>query len=160
MKIGRWIAHLPDPRHWPLRRWLSVLTGLIAGGTVLLLGLLLLTLLDGSLQRQLGDYLRDQAQPVVQRELGPPPTPPRKPAAPRPSQKPGRPAAPSPGWVTPCARAPGGAPGGPWPPRRPPPETPPREGHPKSRAGLTPRPRRRRSPTSRPAAACATSPPP
>ncbi len=53
----------------------------IAGGTLLVLGILLLVLLEGGLQRQLADYLRSQAAPVLERELGallpaPPPSPP------------------------------------------------------------------------------------
>jgi signal transduction histidine kinase len=64
---------LPAPRRWPIRWWLSLINAAIAGGTLLLLGLLLLSLLDGGLQRQLSDYLRNQAVPVLERELGPQP---------------------------------------------------------------------------------------
>jgi heavy metal sensor kinase len=78
-------------RYWPLRRWLSLVTALIAGGTLLVVGGLLLTQLDGSLQRQLGDHLRGQAEPVLERELGPPPSGPRKPGLIRPAVKPGKP---------------------------------------------------------------------
>jgi heavy metal sensor kinase len=94
---ARWrLARLPERRRWPVRWWLSILTAAIAGGTLLVLGGLLLVLLDGRLQRQLADYLQAQAQPVIERELGaPPPLPP--PGPPRPFGKPsGKPRLPDP----------------------------------------------------------------
>jgi heavy metal sensor kinase len=71
-----------------LRWWLSVLTAMIAAGTLLVLGGLLLSLLDGSMQRQLGDYLRGQAEPVLERQLGPRPSIPVKPSAPSRPERP------------------------------------------------------------------------
>jgi signal transduction histidine kinase len=83
------------PRRWSLRWLLALVNAAIAGGTLLALGLVLLALLDGALQRQLGDYLRGQATPVIERELGPQPparsrpvarpvVPPKPPTPPRP----------------------------------------------------------------------------
>jgi signal transduction histidine kinase len=64
-------------RRWSLRCLLALANAAIAGGTLLILGLVLLALLDGALQQQLGDYMRSQAVPVIERELGPqsPPMP-------------------------------------------------------------------------------------
>jgi signal transduction histidine kinase len=64
-------------RRWSLRWLLALANAAIAGGTLLILGLVLLALLDGALQQQLADYLRSQAVPVIERELGPqsPPVP-------------------------------------------------------------------------------------
>jgi heavy metal sensor kinase len=103
MAVRRGLARLRDRRHWPVRWWLSLVTAAIAGGTLLILGGLLLGLLDGSLQRQLAEYLRSQAQPVLERELGPrppralavivppqppiPPTPPSPPVPPAPAPR-------------------------------------------------------------------------
>jgi len=77
----RVLARLWSWRRWPVRWWLALATAVIAGGTLLVLGALLLVLLEGSLQRQLAGYLRDQATPVLERELGtPPPSVGRKPS--------------------------------------------------------------------------------
>ncbi|MGE3267956.1 MAG: sensor histidine kinase [Chloroflexota bacterium] len=105
--MGRSIARLPDPRRWPIRWWLAVVNALVAGGTLLVLGLLSLALLEGGLERQLADYLRNQATPVIERELGPRPigrqrgerrpdpparaVPPQAPTPPAPPIKPGPP---------------------------------------------------------------------
>jgi heavy metal sensor kinase len=62
-------------RRWSLRWLLALVNAAIAGGTLLILGLVLLGLLDGALQQQLADYLRSQAVPVIERELGPQPPP-------------------------------------------------------------------------------------
>lgn len=75
MGAGRVLSRLRSWRRWPIRWWLSLVTAAIAGGTLLVLGALLLVLLEGSLQRQLAGYLRDQATPVMERELGAPPPP-------------------------------------------------------------------------------------
>jgi two-component system, OmpR family, sensor kinase len=95
MAAGRVLARLLDRRRWPVRWWLSLATAAIAGGTVLALGIVLLTLLDGRLQRQLGENLRSQAEPVLRRELDapllvPPPAPPTPPFAPKPRSKTGK----------------------------------------------------------------------
>jgi signal transduction histidine kinase len=66
---------LPVSRRWSLRWLLALVNAAIAGGTLLALGVLLLSLLDGALQRQLADYLRGQTVPVIERELGPQPVP-------------------------------------------------------------------------------------
>lgn len=68
------IPSVPSPGRWPIRWWLPILNATIAGGTLLTLGLLLLSLLEGGVQRQLADYLRNQATPVLERELGPQPS--------------------------------------------------------------------------------------
>ncbi|MCC7371043.1 MAG: HAMP domain-containing protein [Chloroflexi bacterium] len=65
---------LTTPRRWPIRWWLPILNAAIAGGTLLALSALLIGLLDGGLQRQLADYLRNQATPILERELGVRPT--------------------------------------------------------------------------------------
>src|SRR4051794_22423566 len=81
MRIGRGLTRPRDRRRWPVRWWLAILNAAIAGGTVLVLGGLLLVLRAGGLQEQLAASLRSQAEPVVERELGAPPPPPspRKP---------------------------------------------------------------------------------
>jgi heavy metal sensor kinase len=100
MAIQRGLAWLRDRRHWPVRWWLSLVTAAIAGGTLLTLGVLLLGLLEGSLQRQLAEYLRSQAQPVLERELGQRPSgrllPPFRPVAPDPPRPPSPPVPPEP----------------------------------------------------------------
>jgi two-component system OmpR family sensor kinase len=97
--MWRAVARLRDPRRWPLRWWLTVVTAAIAGGTLVVLGVLVLVLLDGSFQGLFASYLRDQAEPVIQRQLGTLrpepkpivgllPEPPSKPSAPKPGGKP------------------------------------------------------------------------
>jgi heavy metal sensor kinase len=100
-------------RRWSLRWLLALVNAAIAGGTLLILGLVLLGLLDGALQQQLADYLRSQAVPVIERELGPqsppapvprgrsaifarPPRAPQPPSPPQPPVKPLPPGAPDP----------------------------------------------------------------
>ncbi len=68
--LGRTIGGALPWSRWPIRWWLALVNATIAGGTLLALGLLLLGLLDFGVQRQLADYLRGQAAPVLERELG------------------------------------------------------------------------------------------
>ena len=70
-RLAARLARLFRPRRLPLRWLLPIVTGAIAAGTLLVLGTILLSLLDNALQQQLADYLRGQAVPVLERELGP-----------------------------------------------------------------------------------------
>jgi two-component system OmpR family sensor kinase len=90
--LRRLADRLPAWHRWPVRWWLAVVTASIAGGTLLALGVLLMLLLEGGLQRQLADSLRSQAAPVLERELGALPSGPKPPG--KPSGKPDTPALP------------------------------------------------------------------
>jgi two-component system, OmpR family, sensor kinase len=104
--VRRLAGRLPFPRRWSLRWLLALVNATIAGGTLLVLGLLLLGMLEGALERQLAGYLLGQAEQVVERELGPqppvpqPPVPTRRPSAPT---KPGLPPGPGDGPPEPAS---------------------------------------------------------